>query len=201
MKRRVDGVGMVQREVFHDFESADEMAALLRKNMLAGGPEKRWAQREAFYLEILRRSGASPEDYPEDSAQHIAICWLRAWRAAQNAREKGDLLALMMHAEEMGLQTERMYWRAGVDPNTRERREALVLREKAVNAGRRDGGKTNATAAAGRRAIAQSLAAEIVGGRTRPISGRDLAVRVLSAWPEGHPAPSEGAVRRYLAQK
>ena len=51
-----------------------------------------------------------------------------------------------------GLQTERMYWRAGVDPNTRERREALVLREKAVNAGRRDGGKTNATAAAGRRA-------------------------------------------------
>ena len=62
---------MVQREVFHDFESGDEIEAFARVHWK--GPEERWAQREAFYLEILRRARAGEKDpdfqdrFPEDS--------------------------------------------------------------------------------------------------------------------------------------
>jgi hypothetical protein len=92
VKRRIEGAGMMQREVMYDFASNEEIIAALKEWK---GPERRWAEREAWCLEILRRSGVGEKDhdfdlrFAEDSAQHLARAWLRAWRRAQRTREKG----------------------------------------------------------------------------------------------------------------
>lgn len=97
---------------------------------------------------ILERSGLPLNDprelwrqiafrgHAEDTAPNIAAQWLRAWRMWRNARERllagevtPDLISQVADAaEDMGRLQERLWWRAGVDPITGERREALGLR-------------------------------------------------------------------------
>jgi hypothetical protein len=202
VKRRIEGVGMLQREVLSRPASNDEIRAALEKAFK--GPEQRWRETEAWCLEILRRSGTSESDhyfarrFPEDTVQYLAREWLLAWHRAQGARERGDFVVAMMFAEGMGVLRERMFWRQGIDPETGKRPEELALRERAAAGNRRAGGATNAAAAEARRAIAHRLAAEIQAKRSHLMSGRALAEKVREAWPDDEDRPSSGAVRNYL---
>ena len=72
----------------------------------------------------------------EDSAQHLAAEWLRAWKRWSVARERllagevtNEIIAAVSDAaQDMGQIGERLWWRRGVDPATMERREVLALR-------------------------------------------------------------------------
>ncbi len=74
----------------------------------------------------------------ENSAQWIAAHWLAEYNALVKAKERviagdaspGNLGRMLLAAEEMGRLQERLWWRAGVDPETRERRETLALERK-----------------------------------------------------------------------
>jgi hypothetical protein len=71
----------------------------------------------------------------EDSAQFIAAHWLAAYNGMMACRQKliaGDTTPdnigmMLVHSQEMGRLQERMWWRAGVDPQTGKRRENLAL--------------------------------------------------------------------------
>ena len=75
----------------------------------------------------------------EDSAQWIAAHWLGAYNSMMTMRAKlvaGDtspstIGTMLMHAQEMGRLHERMWWRAGIDPDTGKRREGLALGKRA----------------------------------------------------------------------
>lgn len=75
----------------------------------------------------------------EDSAQWIAAFWLGAYNRMLAQRRKlvaGDaspstIGMMVIHAQEMGRLQERMWWRAGVDPQTDKRREELALGKRA----------------------------------------------------------------------
>ena len=83
----------------------------------------------------------------ENSAQWIAAFWLASYHRLMAARkrfESGDTVAdnigLMLFAsEEMGRLQERMWWRAGVDPVSGEKREVLALTGRPVKRGQKDG--------------------------------------------------------------
>lgn len=84
----------------------------------------------------LRDKGLS-----EDSAQWLAAHWLAAFNRLQNERARleagqGNEALIVEHAQELGRIQERMFWRAGVDPQTGKRREELALgkreQEKAI---------------------------------------------------------------------
>lgn len=74
----------------------------------------------------------------EDSAQYIAAHWLGAYNRMLNTRQKllaGDsdpdtIGMMLMHAQEMGRLQERMWWRAGIDPQTSKKREALAVAKR-----------------------------------------------------------------------
>lgn len=77
----------------------------------------------------------------EDSAEWLAALWLAAFNRLKNERaqldrEKGNVAVIVEHAQELGRIQERMFWRAGVDPQTGKRREELALgkrqQEKAI---------------------------------------------------------------------
>ena len=157
---------------------------------------------------ILRRARAGEKDpdfqdrFPEDSAQFIARAWLRALRRGRKARERGDILAAMLAAEEMGQIAEGMFWRRGVDPDTRERREALALRAKNSRLaldGDSDGGRASANAmrhqeAEEWRAVAREVAAK------SPFGGARLEMRIVAELTRrGLPARSGPAIRKAIA--
>lgn len=88
----------------------------------------------------------------ENSAQWIAAHWLAQYNALQRGRERfeaGDatpdnVSRMLLATEEMGKLQERMFWRAGVDPGSDEKREALALIGRAMKRGQKDGAaKTN----------------------------------------------------------
>ena len=72
----------------------------------------------------------------EDSAQWLAALWLRAFNRLHNERARlesgqGNVEMIVEHAQELGRIQERMFWRAGADPQTGKRREALALGKRA----------------------------------------------------------------------
>lgn len=88
----------------------------------------------------------------ENSAQWIAALWLAEYNALMRSRERfaaGDatpknLARMLMAAEDMGRLQERLWWRAGVDPESGEKREALALTGRPVKRGQKDAAaKTN----------------------------------------------------------
>lgn len=93
------------------------------------------------HLNPLRERGLN-----EASAQWIAAHWLRSYNLLMATRSKvseGDispktLAELVMHAEELGKLQERLWWRCGVDPETKEKRESLALTGKPVKLGQKD---------------------------------------------------------------
>lgn len=114
----------------------------------------------------LRKKGLA-----EDSAQWIAAFWLAAYNRLMNGRAKvaaGDfsegVLAFMLeNSEELGRLQERMWWRSGIDPETRTKREALALTGRAqVKAGKRGNEMRSSTSFAATHGIeAQAVADEI----------------------------------------
>ena len=86
--------------------------------------------KRAVNLGPLREKGLD-----EDSAEWIAAHWLGAYNQMMTQRRKlldGDctpstIAMMLMDAQEMGRLQERMWWRAGIDPQTRKRREQLAV--------------------------------------------------------------------------
>lgn len=89
----------------------------------------------------------------ENSAQWIAAHWLAEYNRLLRGCEQfnaGELTAdnlarLLMATEEMGRLQERLWWRAGIDPESGERREALALTGRPVKQGQKEAARqTNA---------------------------------------------------------
>lgn len=88
----------------------------------------------AVNLGPLREKGLD-----EDSAQWIAAHWLGAYNRMMTQRRDlmgGDTSAstissMLLNAQEMGRLHERMWWRAGIDPQTGKRPEELALGKRA----------------------------------------------------------------------
>lgn len=88
----------------------------------------------------------------EHSAQWMAAHWLASHNTMTRARDllsAGDtspqnLARLIDAAEDMGMWQERMWWRAGIDNESGERREALALTGRPVKRGQKEAAaKTN----------------------------------------------------------
>lgn len=139
--------------------------------------------------------------FGEDHGYAIVQEWLNTYDrlAVQRAKPEADIAKLIELAEELGKLEERLYWRAGVDPHTRERREAMALREKAATGHRRAGGAMNADAAAKRRATAHKLADDIQAPRVRKLSNLALAEAVHERWPDREP-PSVRTLRKIVGK-
>jgi hypothetical protein len=91
---------------------------------------------------IEKSKRVNPADGPgatEADAEWIAAEWLAAYRGMLAQRAKlvaGDtspntIGSMLLHAQEMGRLQERMWWRAGVDPQTGKRREELAIGKQA----------------------------------------------------------------------
>lgn len=88
----------------------------------------------------------------ENSAQWIAAHWLAEYntllsgcqRLEGGSQTPNVLARVLMAAEEMGRLQERLWWRAGVDHESGEKREALALTGRPVKRGQKDAAaKTN----------------------------------------------------------
>lgn len=161
-KRIVKGVGMMQREVLRydvsgsaGAEERDAYTEALHRCMaqpVGDGLREDNAQR---CREILAMEGLGDiicggavdwgklreKGLAEDSAEWLAASWLRSFNRLQNERARleageGNVALIVEHAQELGRIQERMFWRAGVDPQTGKRREKLALgkreQEKAI---------------------------------------------------------------------
>jgi hypothetical protein len=140
----------------------------------------------------------------EDHAYRIFWDWLCVYNRLTRERGKPepDIALIVEHAEELGKIHERLRWRSGVDPETRERREVLALRAKNSRLaldGDRDGGRASANAmrreeAEEWRAVAREVAA------TSPFGGARLEARILAELTRrGLPARSGPAIRKAIA--
>lgn len=150
----------------------------------------------------------------EDSAQWIAAEWLAAYNRLRAHRRKlvaGDVSpenigAMLIHAQDMGRLQERMWWRAGIDPVTGERRERLAVERRnhrrafaeakaerqVVNAERHEAGRALAE-------LAQNLAAEI-WRRNSALTKIEVARRVAARWPSdcGIKRPTANTIRQRI---
>ena len=84
--------------------------------------------------------------YGEDSAVALMSEWLNWYDrlAAERAKPDPNIPRVVEIAEELGRLRELLRWRAGVDPDTGARREALALQARSNRlalAGDRDGGR------------------------------------------------------------
>lgn len=133
----------------------------------------------------LRQKGLT-----EDTAPWIAANWLARYHLYTVARQRvqdGDLSpdnlsTLVFAAEEMGRLQERMWWRAGTDPGTGERREALMQTGRAVKRGQKRGAEiTNrANEAARKRRFARM--AELVPSLGVENAARQCECEGLGGW-------------------
>lgn len=96
----------------------------------------------AVNLGPLRKKGLA-----ENSAQWIAAHWLAEYNALQRGRERfesgdttpGNISRMMMATEELGRLQERLWWRAGVDPQTKKKHETLAIGGRKQVKGGKDG--------------------------------------------------------------
>lgn len=99
---------------------------------------------EAIRADMERRPALYVKAYfGEDHAYAIMQQWLDRYDAlaAERANSAPDVRRLVELGEELGKLYERLYWRAGIDPASGERREALALTGRPVKLGQRDGAK------------------------------------------------------------
>jgi len=152
-KRIVKGVGMMKYEMLEygpgpmGNEEAESFMEAMRHFMTRPvGDEKREvnAQRCRDFLgrvglgDMMITSYAIDEEklrskgLAENSAQWLAACWLRTFNRLQDEVTRinagqGDVSLLVSISEELGRIGERMYWRAGVDPQTGKTHEKLAI--------------------------------------------------------------------------
>lgn len=109
-------------------------AKLFRAIMASGGLADLMENTCAVDTGKLRAKGFS-----EDSEYWIAAHWLGAFNRLRNERTRlvarqgteNTLSLIVEHAQEMGRLQERLFWRAGVDPQTGKRREKLAIGKRA----------------------------------------------------------------------
>lgn len=149
----------------------------------------------------------------ENSAQWIAAHWLAEYNALRRGRERfeagdvtpGNLSRMLMATEEMGRLQERMWWRAGVDPDTKAKRETLALERKKSRLALRNNPDRNherKVSAAQWSKVAQDLANAY--WRRHPRASKvEVAQAVLRKWPQENDAPkapSVSSVRQRIVQ-
>jgi hypothetical protein len=135
--------------------------------------------------EALREKGLA-----ENSAQWIAAHWLAEYNALKQGRERleaGDvtpenLSRMLMAAEEMGRLQERMWWRAGVDPISGEKREALALTGRPVKRGQKDGAAITNKAHAAMREARFARMKELVPDLGVENAARQCEAEGLGGW-------------------
>lgn len=139
----------------------------------------------AVNLGPLRERG-----FDEDSAQWMAAQWLGAYNRMMAHRQilmggdcsPSNIGMMLMHAQELGRLQERMWWRAGIDPQTGKKRETLAL------SGRRQvKGGHNGNAMKGKKSFAET-------------HGREAQARADLIAAE-RPALSWAAIRSKLARE
>jgi hypothetical protein len=203
------GSGMMRRKMlFFDAETEGaELFAYLRANPILGPDEAREKNARHVRDMLARATEGKPEHWlhalPEADALRIMADWLIAFDRLARERSKPDPDPAMiaMHAEDCGRIQERLWWRAGVDPETRERREELALQTRtsrlALNADR-DGGRASANAerhaeAEEWREVAREVAA------ASPFGGARLETRILEELKcRGFSARSGPAIRKAI---
>lgn len=159
-KKIVKNVGMMQRETLqYDprepgareacIAAWDAAVPMARPGDMPGDAYDRETAKRC--KEIIEKSKEvnSPEGprATEADAEWIAAEWLAAFgrmRAQRDRLMAGDtspdtIGAMLMHAQDMGRLQERMAWRAGVDPQTGKRGEALALSGRRQVKGGHDG--------------------------------------------------------------
>lgn len=138
-------------------------------------------------------------DLAENSAQWIAAHWLAEYSALLRGCERleaGDrtpnaLARALMAAEEMGRLQERLWWRAGVDPESGEKREALAIKGRKF----RGAPKGERATTLKKRAFLMQIAASIGTNKREAIAAEAAAnyrAPVRALWrAEGHKAQSK----------
>lgn len=176
-KRTTRDTGMMEHEVdWYEGEEINEFFRIWRETMPRPKQGQHMGdaineENERRMREIIKASGFSEvasqhgqidltplvEKYiKEDHPAWIACQWINAYRRMLAYRDKfdtraadgHDMASLIRYAKEMGIQEERMRWRAGVDNDTGKRREALAI-------GKRDQEKAIPKATQARRVQAQ----------------------------------------------
>lgn len=210
------GVGLMQRKVeminLEDEPEAFMPGGKLEKWFSEQRTADQWRDANAEHVrESLERAAAKRglhvkqfvATLGEDQAYWIFWEWLCVYNrlARERAKPEPDIALIVMHAEDLGKIHERLYWRAGVDPDTRERREALALqarKNRLALAGDSDGGRASANAkrhdeAEPWREVAREVAA------ASPFGGARLETRILAELDRrGFPARSGPAIRKAI---
>jgi hypothetical protein len=176
----------------------------------------------AHYTDIIEGSGLSIKNSVFDNLNildkrgdadrnpaWIALEWyanyqkyLRAKQSIQASQSCDAHYGILIEALRcMGIQEERMYWRAGIDPATRAKREALALqaqKNRLALSGDADGGRASANALRNEEAeewreIAREVArgCQFGGARLEARINRELADR-------GFPKRSGPAIRKAI---
>lgn len=96
---------------------------------------------------VLNTGPLRAKGLAENSAQWIAAHWLAEYNALERGRERFDsgdttptnVSQMLMATEELGRLQERMWWRAGVDPQAKKKRETLAISGRKQVKGGKDG--------------------------------------------------------------
>ena len=126
----------------------------------------------------------------ENSAQWIAAHWLAEYNALKRGRERfeaGDVIPenlsrMLMATEEMGRLQKRMWWRAGVDPISGEKREVLALTGRPVKRGQKDGAAITNKAHAPRREARFTRMKELLPALGVENAARQCEAEGLGGW-------------------
>jgi hypothetical protein len=179
---------MVQRTllVFDARSEGAELFAHLRANPILG-PDATREKNARHVRDVLARAVKGKPKWwihalPEDDPLRIVADWLIAFDrlAGERSKPDPDPAMIAMHAEDCGRLQERLFWRAGADPETGERREALAVQGRGSRKGSRKGHeKTHGTEDQKRerwRSIAAAFEAEYarLGGGRRKVAAYDI---------------------------
>jgi hypothetical protein len=199
---------MRRKMLFFDAETEGaELFAHLRANPILGPDATREKNARLVRDALARAADGKPEHWlhtlPEEHELRIMADWLIAFDRLARERSKPDPDPAMiaMHAEDCGRLLERLFWRAGHDPDTGKRPEQLALRasasEVALKADR-GGGRASANAerrdeAEEWRAVAREVAA------ASPVGGKRLEKHILAElMRRGFTARSGSAIRKAI---
>jgi hypothetical protein len=127
---------------------------------------------------------------PDRSAAYIAAYWLAAYHSLSRGRAglaagtaaPETLARMLMDAETMGRMQERLWWRAGIDPEAGETRERLALTGKPVKAGQKAGAAATAKAQKPKRDVRLARMAELVQNLPVEKAARQCEAEGLGTW-------------------
>jgi hypothetical protein len=201
-KRITKGVGMKERVVIQrdasDFPDRDSFAnaffEALEANCIAGNVR---AENERRCRAILKSVGLKQGDiesvrrlmeYGEDSAVRLADEWLTSFHRVKSLEIKiadgqvSEIARLIDEAEQLGIIQERMWWRAGIDPISGEKRESLALTGRPVKRGQKDAAAITNSAHAPRREARFGRMMELVPSVGIENAARQCEAEGLGGW-------------------